>query len=229
MLIFRLFNFVKNFSMRVHFSQHGEDVVIHKMFDKSLTNGFYLDIGAYHPFKQSNTAYLWLKGWSGVNVDANPASVKIFNAVRKKDSNVWAAVVDDITASKQSEIELHFNNKIDLGGSCDSETFSHRVTSNKLIVPCRSMTDIVNTYAPDEGGEFHFMNVDIEGFDFKAIRGMSGWKSKPMVLCIEAIGMNNLRAILSSELNIFLESQGYELVGKTGISAIYKLRLMLDI
>ena len=68
--------FTRHGSLRVRFSQYGEDTIIRKHFNKS--EGFYIDVGAHHPFRQSNTASLWLHGWQGVNVDANSESVEVF-------------------------------------------------------------------------------------------------------------------------------------------------------
>jgi len=80
-------------SIKGHFGQWGEDVLIRKLFDRKLSDGFYLDLGAYHPFTHSNTAYFWIKGWSGINVDANPYTIDLFNKTRPNDQNIWAAII----------------------------------------------------------------------------------------------------------------------------------------
>lgn len=228
MRINRILILITNFFGRLHFSQHGEDVVIHKLFDKKLNNGFYIDIGAHHPFRQSNTAYLWLKGWNGINVDASQVSIEKFNKIRKKDTNLWAAIVDTETAKSQKTIALNFNPnvKFDLGATCDPETVSERrnVVTKSIDVPCDSLENILNKYAPKNTKEFHLLNIDIEGFDEKAISGIASWKSKPQVICIEITKAHTAREILASQTNTILENNGYDLVGKTGISSIYQLR-----
>lgn len=55
------------------YSQFGEDVLLDHLFNQ-INNGKYLDIGCFHPFKFSNTAELYRRGWSGVNIDASPES-----------------------------------------------------------------------------------------------------------------------------------------------------------
>ena len=57
--------FTRHGGLRVRFSQYGEDTIIRKYFNKS--EGFYIDVGAHHPFRQSNTAFLWLQGGQGVH------------------------------------------------------------------------------------------------------------------------------------------------------------------
>ena len=80
-------------NVKGHFGQWGEDILVRKLFSKNKKNGIYLDIGAYHPFKHSNTAYLWMKGWNGINIDANRNSISIFNKIRPYDINIWSAVI----------------------------------------------------------------------------------------------------------------------------------------
>ena len=53
------------------YSQFGEDLYIESFF-KSQKIGKYVDLGAFHPMRLSNTYLLYKKGWSGTNVDLNP-------------------------------------------------------------------------------------------------------------------------------------------------------------
>ena len=143
MPITRFFSFLFNFFARLHFGQHGEDVLAHKLFDRRLKKGFYMDIGAYHPFRQSNTAYFWLMGWNGVNVDASPHTIQLFKKIRKTDINVWSAVVDASTASRQKTIHLHFNPtvKYDLSATCTPAETEKRKDwqTARIEVPCESL------------------------------------------------------------------------------------------
>ena len=87
-----------------------------------------MDIGAYHPFRQSNTAYFWLMGWSGVNVDASPRSIRIFKKNRKTNRNVWSAIVDPQTAGREKTISLYFNPNVDfdLSATCAPDEVGRR-------------------------------------------------------------------------------------------------------
>jgi hypothetical protein len=38
-------------------------------------SGFFIDIGAHHPFRYSNTYMFYKKGWRGINIDATPGSI----------------------------------------------------------------------------------------------------------------------------------------------------------
>ena len=186
-----------------------------------------MDIGAYHPFRQSNTAYFWLMGWNGVNVDASPRSIRIFKKIRKTDRNVWSAIVDAQTAAREKTISLYFNPNVDfdLSATCAPDEVARRKDwqTEKVEVTCDSLANIVNKYAPSNNADFHFMNIDIEGFDESALQGMGDWKSKPQVLCVEVLHAVTIRDILDTATNSILEGNGYQMVGKTAASIVYKL------
>ncbi len=209
-------------SAKCHFSQYGEDVILHKLFGSKFSDGFYIDVGAHHPFRQSNTAYLWLMGWKGVNVDASKKAIAIFNSVRPRDINLWSAVVDDETSAKQSEIVLYSNLDLDLGATCNSELAKDRQTTRSEVVPCTSLTEIINRYAPMNNNRIDFLNIDIEGFDQAAITGIEKWATKPRVICLEIFG-ENLRSVVNSPACLLLENNGYALIERVGCSAMFKL------
>jgi len=221
MKLSRLTKFFHQGSLRVHFSQYGEDVILHKLFGSKFANGFYIDVGAHHPFRQSNTAYLWLLGWNGVNVDASKKAIELFRRARPNDQNLWFAVVDEDTAQSQREIMLFSNKEIDLGATCDPVLAKERGTTRSESVPCISLSKLINDYGEANGGVINFLNIDIEGFDEKAVESIHYWRYLPEVICIE-IYEKNIRNVLGSSACKALESSGYILIERVGLSAIFQ-------
>lgn len=88
--------FAKYVYRNTSYSQNGEDRVLWRYFERQR-NGFYVDIGAHHPFRFSNTALFYEANWRGINVDAMPNSMKAFNKYRKRDVNLESAVGIDST------------------------------------------------------------------------------------------------------------------------------------
>ena len=88
---------------RSTYSQFQEDLFIDKFFQYKST-GFYVDIGCYHPVKYSNTALIYNKGWSGINIDLNQTSIDLFNIARKRDKNICAAL-----SNKNESAEFYFD------------------------------------------------------------------------------------------------------------------------
>ncbi|MFA7355121.1 MAG: SAM-dependent methyltransferase, partial [Sulfurimonadaceae bacterium] len=69
------------------YSQEGEDMILRRLFEQQ-PNGFYVDVGAHHPKRFSNTYFFYKKGWRGINIDAMPNSMELFNKIRPRDINI---------------------------------------------------------------------------------------------------------------------------------------------
>jgi hypothetical protein len=83
-------------AMRVSYSQFGEDLVVRTHFAENFDNstGRFIDVGAFHPFKYSNTMLLSQLGWRGINVDCDPVKIARFEKLRPQDQNICPAVGD---------------------------------------------------------------------------------------------------------------------------------------
>ena len=77
------------------YSQFGEDIFIAEFFS-GKEKGVYIDIGCFHPVRFSNTFGLYLKGWSGVNIDLCQASIDLFALARPRDKNLCVALSDQV-------------------------------------------------------------------------------------------------------------------------------------
>jgi FkbM family methyltransferase len=207
-----------------HFGQWAEDVLVRKLFPKSKKTGIYLDLGAYHPFIHSNTAFFWMKGWSGINVDANPNSIELFNKVRPRDTNVWAALVPqkDIREGAH-QIALHLSDqsdtqsKISATGTVNSELGLDRGFSKSINVPATCINDLLNT---QKVHRIDYLNIDIEGIDVDVLKEMDFARISPHVVTIEDYS-SHLKELVNSDISIHMEHAGYALVGRAGPTSIF--------
>ena len=77
------------FDYKKSYAQDGEDVALAAFYDTQKGyKGFYVDIGAHHPKRFSNTYFFYKKGWSGINIDAMPGSMHGFRLLRTRDINL---------------------------------------------------------------------------------------------------------------------------------------------
>ena len=79
------------------FAQEGEDRVLFSLLfklhgGKHIDNGFYVDVGAHHPYYLSNTYIFYRQGWRGLNIDAMPGSMALFEKNRPRDINLESGV-----------------------------------------------------------------------------------------------------------------------------------------
>jgi len=72
------------------YSQDGEDMLLRPLLMESVPDykGFFVDIGAHHPFRFSNTMHFYELGWHGINVEPTPAAIALFNQYRSNDINL---------------------------------------------------------------------------------------------------------------------------------------------
>jgi hypothetical protein len=82
---------VANGHYEYSFSQQAEDLHIQRYFG-TRGHGFYVDIGAYHPFQYSNTQLFYSRGWRGINIEPNPDQFVFFPQYRPQDTNLNLAV-----------------------------------------------------------------------------------------------------------------------------------------
>jgi hypothetical protein len=220
--ISRLLKLLFSGSFHLHSSQYGEDVYLHKKFRKYSGNGFYIDIGAHHPFQISNTSYLWALGWNGVNVDAGLATIEKFKQLRPEDENICAAVVSEIYADSNNEIKFYFSNEIDNCATCDPQIAQERGLTKNESVKCLSLTKIIELGCSKFNGEFTFLNIDIEGLDEEVIGNIKNWMKKPLVLMIEMYG-ESIREVMDRTAFQQLENEGYVFIQRVGHTAIFEL------
>ena len=76
--------------LKKSYSQFEEEFL--KTYFKNKKDGFFIDIGCYHPFKGNNTYLLYKSGWSGINIDLNQLGIDLFNIARPRDKNICTAI-----------------------------------------------------------------------------------------------------------------------------------------
>ena len=86
-IFFELFTKVNiDLAFKYSFSHAGEDLHIISLLNLNRP-GFYIDVGSNHPIRHSNTFKLYLNGWSGLLLDANPILINKSKEVCKSIDN----------------------------------------------------------------------------------------------------------------------------------------------
>ena len=170
--------------------------------------GFYVDIGCYHPTKGSLTYFLYKKGWRGLNVDLSKISIDLFKLARPKDYNIHAAVTD-------FDGETHFfeNGMINQQNTLEnSETNLKKI---KIIAfKLQTLLEKLNINHID------FLNIDVEGSDYKVISSLNLNKIRPKMICIEE-NRYDIKDIINDTIQNLMNSNDYFLFSRIGVSSIY--------
>lgn len=208
-----IFPFIPQYS-DIFSSQEGEDILLKRIMKKFYKQrGFYVDIGAYHPIRFSNTFHYYLKGWNGINIDAHPGKKKLFDTLRPRDINIECAV-----ALKEGELDYYQFKEpaFNTFSKNNVELAKERTTLEKVEkVHTRPLVDILNENMP-LNTQITFMTIDVEGLEMQVLNSSNWEKYRPYLICIEAIDGEN-----GSEIKVFLEKQKYFQVASTKNSLFY--------
>ena len=217
--------------IKAHTGQYGEDVIIKKLFESKKKNGFYVDLGANHPFEHSNTAWFWLNGWSGINVDANQKSIAIFNKIRRNDINLNFAI---IPAEKYKrgirKIDLYFSNQVrEVKGNTKTatvhkETADKRGFKKKQNVDAIDINTLFNIYKITE---IDFLNIDIEGFDEEVLLDLDFNKTKINIIAVEDY-LFDLSPNNQSKITTFMLENNFVFKARVGPTSIFESSKSID-
>lgn len=208
--------------MNFSFSQEGEDVIIKNLLGNVEKKGIYVDIGAHHPMRFSNTFYFYLHGWTGINVDAMPGSMKKFNKYRKKDINLEAGISNTGEELVFYEFTDGALNTFDAKLAQKYEGNGYKVINQQSIQTYKIM-DILDQYVGEQ--EIDIMDIDIEGMDDLIIGQIDWQKYRPKIVLAEKdynLATKDVRP------NRVLCENGYMLAAMTRLTGIYVLKESLN-
>jgi len=203
---------------RKSYAQEGEDLILARLFEGD-THGFYIDIGAHHPFRFSNTYYFYKKGWTGINIDAMPNSMNLFKSKRPKDINIEAAVSDTPNTLTYYAFEEPALNTIDEEGYKFHAANGSKLAFKKEIITAR--LDEIQTKNLPLNQEISFMSVDVEGHDLQVLRSNDWSRFRPKIVLAEVL-LKNMNEIMTDKVHQYLTQQGYILVAKSVNTCFYK-------
>lgn len=203
-------------------SQEGEDQVLRRIFE-SKPKGFYVDIGAHHPKRFSNTHLFYMKGWNGINIDAMPGSMITFNRDRPRDINIEAGI-----GLNTCELDFYIFNEAALNGfSKELSTVHQEVKSNHKIervvkLSVLPLSVVLERHLP-KGQDIDFMSVDVEGLDFEVLKSNDWFKYRPRFVLAEILN-SSLHEVQHSDIGKLMRDAGYEIYAKCVNTVFFKTR-----
>jgi len=204
---YKIFKIFRNKKKGSYFGEFGEDVLVNRFFRKK-NNGFYVDIGCYHPIKGSLTYRLHKKGWKGLNVDLSKISIDLFKLARPKDYNIHAAITDF-----DGETQFFENDTINQQNTLENNgTNLKKVKINAFKL--QTLLEKLNIKNID------FLNIDAEGSDYKVISSLDLNNVRPKMICIEE-NRYNIKDIINGNIQKLMNFNNYFLFSRVGVSSIY--------
>jgi FkbM family methyltransferase len=195
----------------ISYAQNFEDVMLWRVF-RNITNGHYVDVGAFHPEIDSVTKWFYEQGWSGINIEPVPESFAVLRESRPRDRNICAAAGASIGTSEMTVV-------------CDSLGLSslrppdrylsaNHTVINVDVLPLEDMLESL------EGVPIHFLKIDTEGEEREVLLGMNFHRFRPWVLVVEATEPQNSRVVSEQWCDILVENR-YERVYFDGLNEFF--------
>ena len=193
----------KFFIKKESYAMDNEDTAVLNYF-KDKKNGFYVDVGCYHPIHKNNTYVLHKKNWNGINIDTSQFSIELFDYLRPNDLNYNCAI-----SNKNEVINLFYQKELSQLSTTESaqakKVFQGNIKEKEM--QAFTLNEILNR-SKYRDSKIDFLDIDVEGADLKVLEGLSFEKFKPELICVEI----HEKEINESKIYKFLEDKKYKLI-----------------
>ena len=192
----------------ISYSQEGEDLILNRLLS-GKRNGFFVDVGAHHPLRFSNTYFFYKRGWRGINIDAMPGSMADFSRIRPRDINL------ELGVSRTADQLLYymFDDPALNGFSSELSLGVYKASGRDLIgtveIETLPLADILSKYLPC-GQTIDFLSVDVEGLDLDVLSSNDWGRFAPRIVLAEAFPPEH-----AAEIESLLLSNGYRFVARS--------------
>lgn len=201
---------------RIYYSQEGEDIILQRIFGDKV-DGFFVDVGAHHPTRFSNTYALYRRGWRGLNIDATPGCMAAFKTIRPEDTNVECAISDRIEQLRFHLFDEGALNTLDedLAESYAAAGYSRREVIDVVAKP---LADILYKHVPP-GRSIDLLSIDAEGRDLAVLQSNDWARYTPEIVIIEVLD-TPLSDLPQHACVTFLAEKGYVTISRLTNSLI---------
>lgn len=214
--------YILNGFARPSYAQFGEDRILEYIF-KTLNIEFptYIDIGANHPVKGSNTYFLYTQGSRGILIEPDPKFHSLIRKARKGDTLLTSGIA--LNESKSEDFFI-YSDKYNGWNTFSLEEVEVRRKMgieyvNKIQVPLLNVNTILEKYfksPPD------LLSLDVEGLDEEILRSFDFDKYSPKVICVEIVRFGESDYVEQQQTIIdFLSDRGYILFANTKVNGIF--------
>lgn len=216
---------VNDYPVKSSWSIEGEDIVCKFLIDHLFQGGrFFVDIGAFHPYRISNTYLFYKHGWRGINVEPNPDFIESFKQIRPEDLTLNIALSDHTGV-----LEYRRFSNPELNGFFTDEVIRARNNNgidcvSTVEVPAMDIKEFLATHV--KGRKIDFLNIDVEGCKSIILRNWDWQRYRPKLICVEIHGPN-IEYVQQHEVHGVLRREGYAFLSRIWQSSMFGDELAL--
>lgn len=196
-----------------HFSQFAEDVSILRLYPEK-NDGFFVDVGCFHPKKYNNTFALYRRGWRGVNIDIDALKIEAFDMARPGDTNIACAV-----SNRTGEMEYFSDGIYSLTISLDKNFAETRGGYIRRTTRVDTLTNLLDE-TKYQGRQIDLLSVDAEAHDFEVIESLDFSRYSPRLIAVET-HLRLLPDVMRTDLYKHLDRLNYCIVGWSGLTLLF--------
>jgi FkbM family methyltransferase len=204
------------------YSQEGEDRILARLFE-GQDRGYYVDVGAHHPQRFSNTYAFYLRGWRGINIEARPGAMQLFQELRPEDVNLELAVSDEKKVLTYYEFNEPAFNGFCKEAALRADGLAHYRIIGTREIEAVTLAEILEEHLP-QSQAIDFLNIDVEGLDEKVLLSNDWDKFRPRLVLAEDTLVRSYLEVSQSRVVALMVGYGYELFAKTMNTLIFRLQ-----
>jgi FkbM family methyltransferase len=205
--------------LNLYWSQEGEDILLKRIF-ANKKKGFYIDVGAHHSSRFSNTYKLYKESnWTGINIDPSIKSYINLQKNRKRDININCGISDREESLKFYSFKENALNTFSLKKKNElKKNFKFKIEKK---ISCKRLDFLLDCYIK-RPLKIDLLTIDAEGYDLKVLKSNNWIKYIPDYIIIE-ITSATLDGIIKHPISRFLKKKNYKIYSKLYKSVIFKL------
>jgi FkbM family methyltransferase len=207
-------------------SSYGEDAILNGVFkrlswimqENLFESKTYIDIGAFHPVKESNTYFLYQKGWYGTLIEPNSYMNVLTHEIRPNDILLNFAV--DV---EEGEKTLYIFGEVDSSNTL-SKDFAERKRRAQgtdigwtAQVQAYTINQIITKHVQYFNKTPFFLNIDVEGLDLDVISTYSHDVRIPFIM----IEDETMESFFESPIKNIMAGKDYIPIAASFLSTLY--------
>jgi FkbM family methyltransferase len=192
-----------------------------------ITDGYFVDIGAFDCVQWSNTYVLAMAGWSGLMVEPQPQLIEACQAVLEDYPNV--TLVEAAVSDWNGQGDLRLAGSVSTISESQARIYQDTKEMGYLFEgePKTILVDIIDTDTLLRDNNvpvgFQVMSIDVEGSELNVLRAFDIDYYQPRLVIIEAHeGWIDAMKDKASGINDYFRIAGYEKVYSDAINNIYR-------
>ncbi len=182
--------------------EYYEKFLVWEFFDFA-TDGFFVEIGAFHSQELSQTWMLEKLGWSGLLIEPIPENADELRQNRPRSVVHQVALT---SPEKIGTLKLHIAGEAgSQSGLVKNQQDAERTYQKEIVVSATTFDAVLDA---DRPAKIDFVSIDTEGNEHDILRGFDFSRCHPRLILVEYV-------VLDLELHDFLVSKNYRLLRRT--------------